>query len=365
MKILAVFGTRPEAIKLQPILKELNTRKINTEVCLTMQHKELVESVLNEFSIIANYKLDIKNRTINGVTSDIIRGVDEILKNNIYNLILIQGDTVSAFSAAIAAFANKIPIVHIEAGLRTYDIYNPYPEEFYRRSISLISEYNFATTKTAVKNLVKEGICKANINLVGNTVYDVLEQTYNEEFTHPELIWSSDCHLILLTTHRRENIPILSQIYRAINKITNEFNVKILFPIHLNPEVRKRAQKAFCNNPRVHLIEPMSTYDFHNIMARCYAILTDSGGIEEEALYFQKPTLVLRKKTERLEEIKHGSIKLIGVEEVKIYKEIKRLIEDKRFYKKMRVCRGNISLPGASYKICNIIEAILYKNERL
>lgn len=364
MKILTVFGTRPEAIKMQPILKEFKARGIDAEICVTSQHKELLEGVLNEFSIFPDYRLNIEANTITELSAEIMRGVSSIIAGNDYKLLLVLGDTVSAYGAAVAAFGHKIPIVHIEAGLRTYDVFNPYPEEFYRRSISIISEYNLATTNNAVKNLKKEGVCSANIELVGNTVYDVLDETYDKNYLHPELNWASGSRLILLTTHRRENIEQLSKIYRAINKITSTFNVKILFPMHPNPEVRKAAITAFSNNDRLHLSEPLSTYDFHNIMARCHAILTDSGGIEEEALYFHTPTLVLRKKTERTEELRLGTIKLIGNSESEVYQGVSELLINQRLYTKMKKSGSDIARPGASYKICNIIESILNKNKK-
>ena len=359
MKILTVFGTRPEAIKLYPVLIELNMRKIENEICVTSQQKDLLFDTLSSLNIEPKYTLE-KSAEINPaqVLGEMIKSLGGVMENGSYSLVLTQGDTASAYAAAVAAFNLKIPIGHIEAGLRTYDIYSPFPEEFYRVSIGKMAAYHFAPTKEAVKNLVSEGVRKEKIFFVGNTVYDTLDKIDSSSLTKKIADWVSEDRLLVLTTHRREGLSHLKKIYRAVNRITETEQVKILFPCHPNPIIKEAAKAAFSNNERVLILPPLKTADFRYILSHAYAVLTDSGGVEEEAAFYKIPTLVLREKTERTNELKSGALKLVGVEEERIFLETRNLLRKKRLYNKMKKANPDCIFTGASGKICDIIERI-------
>ena len=356
MKILTVLGTRPEAIKMYPIIKELKSRNTSSKICISAQHKELLYSVLREFSIKADYDLGIykKYKSLSEITCGVIMGITNILRRECPDIVLVHGDTTTAFSAATAAYYQKIPIAHIEAGLRTYDTENPFPEEFNRRGIDSISNLLFAPTETAVQNLISEHVEKKRIYLTGNTIYDIPKLLYKKDYTNSILDCSADTKLILLTTHRRENIPHLRSIYRAVIRLCSFEKVKVIFPIHPNPKIQKVAKEAFYNNDSIILTEPLKTVDFHNILARSNMVLTDSGGVQEEAMYYCKPTLILRNATERIEAVNSEYIKLVGTDENNIYNIAREFLNKKATCIKTNVNR-NIFKHGAAKRIADII----------
>lgn len=343
-KIMLVFGTRPEAIKMAPLVKELENRpNLKTIVCVTGQHREMLEQVLNIFQITPDYDLNIMKteQDLFDVTEAILKGMKGVLNKEKPNLVLVHGDTSTTFSTALACFYLKIPVGHVEAGLRTYNIFSPYPEEFNREAVSIIAKYNFAPTKMARQNLINEGKNAENIYVTGNTAIDALKTTVSKNYRNKELEWVGKNKLVLLTAHRRENLgqPMYS-MFKAIKRIVDETpDIRVIYPIHMNPVVRKIARDVFGDDNRIHIIEPLNVIDFHNFMARAFLILTDSGGIQEEAPSLGKPVLVLRDTTERPEGIKAGTLKLVGTDEERIYKEFKKLLDDKEEYEKMsRAC---------------------------
>lgn len=339
-KIMLVFGTRPEAIKMCPLVNELKTRsEIQVIVCVTGQHRQMLDQVLEVFHVIPDYDLSImKDRqTLFDVTTNILNRIKDVIEIVRPNVVLVHGDTSTTFVAALACFYLQIPVGHVEAGLRTYNIYSPYPEEFNRQAVSIISQYNFAPTELSMKNLLKEGKNPDAIFVTGNTAIDALKTTVREDYAHPELDWASDSRLIMITAHRRENIgEPMRHMFRAIRRVMDEHpDVKALYPIHMNPVVRETANAIFGNNDRIHIIEPLDVLDFHKFLARSFMILTDSGGIQEEAPSLGKPVLVMRETTERPEGIAAGTLKLVGTTEEVIYKNFKILLEDKTEYDKM------------------------------
>ncbi len=360
MRILSVFGTRPEAIKMYPIIKELELRNNASKICISGQHNELLHSVLREFSIKIDYDLKIHRRckSLEEITCCVVKGFSGILKVESPDIVLVHGDTTTAFAAAVAAYYQKIPIAHIEAGLRTHNTENPYPEEFNRRAIDSISDILFSPTREAIKNLLCERIDESKIHLTGNTIFDVAKLLYKKEYRHPILNSAPQTKLILLTTHRRENIPKLSYIYCAVKKLCSEENIRVIFPVHPNPKIRKTAKHILGGNNNILLTEPLKTVDFHNILARCYMVLTDSGGVQEEATYYGKPTLILRNATERIEAINTKTVKLVGTDENVIYNTAREMLNND-IYQNTSVSKS-ISKPGAAKKIVDII---LDKNE--
>lgn len=339
-KIMCVFGTRPEAIKMCPLVKELKKRSdVNVLTCVTGQHRQMLDSVLKVFGIVPEYDLNVMkpSQTLFDVTVGVLEKIKAILEKEMPDIVLVHGDTTTAFAASLACYYLNITVGHVEAGLRTGNIFSPYPEEFNRQAISIISQYNFAPTQAAADNLIYEGKKRSSIYITGNTVIDALKTTVKDDYRHPELEWSSDSRLIILTAHRRENIgENMENIFRAVNRVTECFeDIKIIYPIHLNPTIRKAASKFLLNNDKIHIIEPLDVIDFHNFMSRSYLILTDSGGIQEEAPSLGIPVLVMRETTERPEGVAAGTLKLIGTDENKIYNEVKKLIECESEYKKM------------------------------
>ncbi len=339
-KILLVFGTRPEAIKMCPLVNELKKRKsVETLVCVTGQHRQMLDQVLEAFSVIPDYDLSImkEKQTLFDVTANILNRIKSVLEEVKPDVVLVHGDTSTTFATALACFYLQIPVGHVEAGLRTYNIYSPFPEEFNRQAVGIIAKYNFAPTELSKLNLVREGKAEKTIYVTGNTAIDALHTTVKEEYIHPELEWAKDSRLIMLTAHRRENLgEPMRQMFRAIKRIVDEHDdLKVIYPIHMNPMVRQAATEIFGDDERFHIIEPLDVLDFHNFLSRSYLILTDSGGIQEEAPSLGKPVLVMRDTTERPEGIAAGTLKLVGTNEETIYKEFDRLLTNKTAYDAM------------------------------
>lgn len=339
-KIMLVFGTRPEAIKMCPLVNELKTRdNIETVVCVTGQHRQMLDAVLNAFQVVPDYDLSIMKdkQTLFDITTNILNGVKAVLEEVKPDVVLVHGDTSTTFVTALACFYLHIPVGHVEAGLRTYNLDSPFPEEFNRQAVGLVSKYNFAPTTNAKVNLLNEGKDPASIYVTGNTAIDALKTTVREEYSHPELEWAAGSKLIMITAHRRENLgEPMKNMFRAIRRVMDEHpNVKAIYPIHMNPVVRETADSILGGDERIHIIEPLDVLDFHNFLARSYLILTDSGGIQEEAPSLGKPVLVMRDTTERPEGIEAGTLKLVGTEEENIYKHFKLLLENEEKYAKM------------------------------
>lgn len=363
MTIIVIFGTRPEAIKMCPLILKLKMEtNIKCIVCLTGQHKEMLEQVMETFKIQADYNLSIMkdNQTLSWITTSILQKMDEIIEKEKPNLVLVHGDTTTSFSAALSAFYHSIPIGHVEAGLRTYDLNCPFPEEFNRQTIDILAKYYFTPTEETKKNLLKEKVDEKYIYVTGNTVIDALRTTINNEYTNSELEWVGKSRLILVTVHRRENLGLpMERIFAALKRIVEDNeDAKIIYPVHKNPAIRKLAKKYLGDNLRIHLIEPLDVFDFHNFMSRSFIILTDSGGIQEEAPALGKPVLVMRDKTERQEGVKAGTLKLVGTSESSIYYETSKLLRDKNYYESMSKAVNPYGDGHASEKIVEAIKEI-------
>lgn len=359
--VMLVFGTRPEAIKMCPLVNELKTRKnINTVVCVTGQHRQMLDQVLEAFGVVPDYDLSVMKdkQTLFDITTNILNRIKSVLEEVKPDVVLVHGDTSTTFVTALACFYLQIPVGHVEAGLRTYNIYSPYPEEFNRQAVSIISKYNFAPTELSKQNLLKEGKDPDSIYVTGNTAIDALKTTVRADYTHPELEWASGSRLIVITAHRRENLgEPMHHMFRAIRRIMDEHpDVKAIYPIHMNPVVRKAADEELGGCDRIHIIEPLEVLDFHNFLSRSYMILTDSGGIQEEAPSLGKPVLVMRDTTERPEGIKAGTLKLVGTNEDVIYKNFKQLLEDKDAYNAMAHASNPYGDGFACKKIADILE---------
>lgn len=359
--VMLVFGTRPEAIKMCPLVKELKNRKnIKTTVCVTGQHRQMLDSVLETFGVKPDYDLSVmKDRqTLFDITANILMKIKSVLEEVQPDVVLVHGDTSTTFVTALACFYMQIPVGHVEAGLRTYNIYSPYPEEFNRQAVSIISKYNFAPTARAKENLLKEGRDGEAIFITGNTAIDALSTTVREDYSHPELDWAADSRLIMLTAHRRENLgEPMHHMFRAIKRIIDEAPyIKVIYPIHMNPVVREAAAEILGDEERVHIIEPLDVLDFHNFLARSYMILTDSGGVQEEAPSLGKPVLVMRDTTERPEGIAAGTLKLVGTDEEFIYKTFRQILDDEEEYKKMSCASNPYGDGNASRRIADILE---------
>lgn len=362
-KVMLVFGTRPEAIKMCPLVNELKTREnIETIVCVTGQHRQMLDQVLEVFDVVPDYDLSImkEKQTLFDITTNILNDIRKVLEEVRPDIVLVHGDTSTTFVTALACFYLKIPVGHVEAGLRTYNIYSPYPEEFNRQAVGIISNYNFAPTEKAKENLIKEGKKKESIYVTGNTAIDALKTTVKKEYNHPELDWARGSRLILITAHRRENLgEPMKAMFKAILRVLKEHpDVKAIYPIHMNPVVREIADSILGKEERIHIIEPLEVIDFHNFLNQSYMILTDSGGIQEEAPSLGKPVLVMRDTTERPEGIEAGTLKLVGTEEENIYRNFKKLLEDEEKYKKM----SNASNPYGDGFACKRIADILVGN---
>lgn len=359
-KVMLVFGTRPEAIKMCPLVNELKTREnIKTVVAVTGQHKEMLDQVLSEFNVEPDYNLHIMrpNQTLNTITIDILSKMQDVLIAERPDLVLVHGDTSTSFVTALACFYQQIPVGHVEAGLRTYNIDSPYPEEFNRQAIGIVSRLNFAPTEIAKDNLLREGKDPNSIFVTGNTVIDALKTTVKKEYHNKDLDWAKGSRMILMTAHRRENIgePMVS-MFKGIRKILEEYkDVKLIYAIHKNPKVREIAYKAFEGLDNIRFIEPLDVMDFHNFMNASYMILTDSGGIQEEAPSMKKPVLVMRDTTERPEGVTAGTLKLVGTNSDVIYNEVKTLLDDETAYKGMQKGTNPYGDGFASVKITDII----------
>lgn len=337
---MLVFGTRPEAIKMCPLVNELKKRpQLKTIVCVTGQHRQMLDQVLEAFEVRPDYDLAImkERQTLFDVTISILEKIKDVLEKEQPDVVLVHGDTTTTFATALAAFYLQIPVGHVEAGLRTYNIYSPYPEEFNRQATGIVSKFNFAPTEKSRQNLLQEGKAEETIFVTGNTAIDALKTTVRQEYTHPELEWAEGSRLIMLTAHRRENLgEPLHHMFRAIKRIVDETpDIKVIYPIHMNPVVRRAAKEILGDDEKIHIIEPLDVLDFHNFLSRSYLILTDSGGIQEEAPSLGKPVLVMRDTTERPEGIAAGTLKLVGTDENTIYQEFKHLLTDEKAYKEM------------------------------
>ena len=359
--VMLVFGTRPEAIKMCPLVKELKSRpNLNTVVCVSGQHRQMLDQVLETFEVVPDYDLSIMKdkQTLFDVTTNILERIKAVLEEVRPDVVLVHGDTSTTFVTALACFYLQIPVGHVEAGLRTYNLYSPYPEEFNRQAVGIIAKYNFSPTDTARQNLVNEGKNPDTIYVTGNTAIDALKTTVRAEYSHPELDWAADSRLILLTAHRRENLgQPMRQMFRAIKRVVDEQkDLKVIYPIHMNPLVRQTADEVFGNDPRFHIIEPLDVLHFHNFMARSHLILTDSGGIQEEAPSLGKPVLVMRDTTERPEGVAAGTLKLVGTDEETIYQEMTRLLTDSAAYEAMSHASNPYGDGFASRRIADILE---------
>lgn len=361
IKVMSIFGTRPEAIKMAPLVKELERRKkIESIVCVTAQHRQMLDQVLETFNIKPDYDLNImkQGQSLSEITSRALTGLESVIKDVKPDIVLVHGDTTTTFAGALAAFYNQVAIGHVEAGLRTYDKYSPFPEEMNRQMVDCMTDLYFAPTTVSKENLLKEDIQEEKIFVTGNTVIDAMSTTVKNDYTHPELEWiKPNEKMILLTAHRRENLgEPMRHIFKAIRRIVDEFDdVKVIYPIHLNPLVRSVANEVFAGCDKVKLIEPLEVFDFHNFQNKSYIILTDSGGIQEEAPSLGKPVLVLRDTTERPEGISAGTLKLVGTNEETIYNETKKLLTDNKEYEKMSHASNPYGDGHASERIVDAI----------
>lgn len=363
-KIMLVFGTRPEAIKMCPLVNELKTRdNVDTIVCVTGQHRQMLDQVLEAFQVVPDYDLSImkEKQTLFDITTNILNRIKAVLEEVRPDVVLVHGDTSTTFVTALACFYLQIPVGHVEAGLRTYNIYSPYPEEFNRQAVSVISRYHFAPTELSKQNLLNEGKKAECIYVTGNTAIDALKTTVREDYTHPELDWAAGSRLILITAHRRENLgEPMKHMFRAIRQCLKEHpDVKAIYPIHMNPLVRQTADEILGGEDRIHIIEPLEVLDFHNFLARSYLILTDSGGIQEEAPSLGKPVLVMRDTTERPEGIAAGTLKLVGTDEEMIYRNFTQLLDDSDAYAAMSSASNPYGDGTACRRIADILTASL------
>ena len=361
IRVMSIFGTRPEAIKMAPLVKEMEKREeIESIVCVTAQHREMLDQVLNTFDIHPDYDLNMmkQGQTLVDITRGALTGVDEIIKEAKPHIVLVHGDTSTTFAGALAAFYNQVAIGHVEAGLRTYNKYSPYPEEMNRQMVDCMTDMYFAPTQVSRDNLLKENRDPEKIYVTGNTAIDAMKTTVKENYAHPELDWLKEGEkLILLTAHRRENLgEPMRNIFRGIRKVLEEVpDIKVIYPIHKNPLVRAAADEVFAGCDRVKLIEPLEVFDFHNFQNLSYLILSDSGGIQEEAPSLGKPVLVLRDTTERPEGIDTGTLKLVGTDADTIYRETMRLLTDRAEYERMSRASNPYGDGHASERIADAI----------
>lgn len=360
-KVMVVFGTRPEAIKMCPLVNELKSRKnLETVVCVTGQHRQMLDQVLKAFDVEPEYDLSIMKdkQTLFDVTANILLKIKEVLEEVKPDVVLVHGDTSTTFTTALACFYMQIPVGHVEAGLRTYNIYSPYPEEFNRQAVGILAQFNFAPTEISKNNLLQEGKKAETIYVTGNTAIDALKTTVREDYTNEYLDWAKDSRLIMLTAHRRENLgEPMHNMFRAIKRIVDETpDIKVIYPIHMNPVVRKAADEELGNDDRIKIIEPLDVLDFHNFLSRSYLILTDSGGIQEEAPSLGKPVLVMRDTTERPEGIAAGTLKLVGTNEETIYNQFRILLDNKEEYDKMSMASNPYGDGFACKRIADILE---------
>lgn len=365
-KVMLVFGTRPEAIKMCPLVNELKTRNgIQTVVCVTAQHRQMLDQVLATFNVVPDYDLNImKDRqTLFDITTNILNGIKEVLEKEKPDVVLVHGDTSTTFVTALACFYLQIPVGHVEAGLRTYNIYSPYPEEFNRQAVGIVSAYNFSPTQLAADHLIQEGKNHDTIYITGNSVIDAMQHTVKEDYTHPELDWVGDSKLIFITAHRRENLgQPMHNMFRAIRRVLDEHpDCKAVYPIHMNPVVRQAAEEELGDCKQIHIIEPVEVFDCHNFEARSYLCLTDSGGIQEECPSYGVPVLVMRDTTERPEGVEAGTLKLVGTNEEVIYNAFTELLDNKEAYEKMSKACNPYGDGQACKRIADILEFGTYE----
>lgn len=365
-KVMLVFGTRPEAIKMCPLVKELKKRKnIKTIVCVTAQHRQMLDQVLETFEIVPDYDLDImkERQTLFDITTGVLNGIHDVLEEEKPDLVLVHGDTSTTFVTALACFYLQIPVGHVEAGLRTYNVLSPYPEEFNRQAVGSIAQYNFAPTVKSKENLIREKKNPESIFVTGNTVIDAMNHTVKSDYTHPELDWVGDDKLIFITAHRRENLgQPMHNMFRAIRRVLDEHpECKAIYPIHMNPVVREAAEQELGDCKQIHIIEPIEVFDCHNFEARSFLCLTDSGGIQEECPSFGVPVLVMRDTTERPEGVDAGTLRLVGTDEETIYNNFKELLENKESYEKMSHACNPYGDGHACERIADIIEGKEYQ----
>lgn len=369
-KVLVIFGTRPEAIKMAPVIKELQKRPntFDTVVVTTGQHKEMLVPILETFEIKPDYDLDImkKSQTLGDITISILKKLDPIIKSEKPDVVLVHGDTTTTFAAGLAAFYNQVKIGHVEAGLRTWDLTSPFPEEMNRQSVDVLSDFYFAPTSLSKSNLEKENHSNNKIYVTGNTAIDALKYTVSDDYTN-NVIDKLDKNkkTILITMHRRENIgKPMENVFRAVNKVLDEHkDLQFVFPVHKNPAVRNIVDKYLKGNDRVHLVEPMDVIDFHNVIKKCYLVMTDSGGVQEEAPSLHTPVLVLRTETERPEGVQAGTLKIVGTDEAVVEKEIENLLNNEEEYKRMSDAKNPYGDGNASVRIADVLEEHL-KNGR-
>ena len=364
-KVLLVFGTRPEAIKMCPLVNELKTRLgIETKVCVTGQHRQMLDQVLNTFNVVPDYDLSIMKdkQTLFDITTAILEKIKAVLVKEKPDIVLVHGDTSTTFVTALACFYLQIPVGHVEAGLRTHNIYSPYPEEFNRQAVGIISRYNFAPTALAANNLITEGKDPSTVYITGNTVIDAMQHTVKDDYSHPELDWVGADKLIFITAHRRENLgEPMHNMFRAIRRVLDEHpDCKAVYPIHMNPVVRQAADEELGDCDRIHIIEPIEVFDCHNFEARCHLCLTDSGGIQEECPSYGRPVLVMRDTTERPEGVDAGTLRLVGTNEETIYTTFKELLENGEEYNKMSHACNPYGDGKACKRIADILETGVY-----
>lgn len=360
MKVILIFGTRPEAIKMAPLYKELKSRpSINTKLIITAQHRQMLDQVLKTFDIRADYDLNImrQGQTLSDITARVLQELSEIIEKEKPDIILVHGDTTTTFAGALSAFYHQIKIGHVEAGLRTNNKYSPFPEEINRAFVGLVADFHFAPTELSKQNLIKENKPLNSIFVTGNTGIDALKTTVRKDYYHPLFDWIGKDRLVLLTAHRRENLgDSMRNMFRGIKRAIEQFqDVKVIYPVHLNPKVIEVANEIFANHPRIKLIEPMDVLDFHNFIQKSYLILSDSGGIQEEASALGKPLLVLRDTTERPEGVQAGTLRLVGTNEISIYENTYHLLSDKEAYKKMSNAKNPFGNGNSSKYIVDIL----------
>ncbi len=366
MRILICFGTRPECIKCAPLILEMKKRAgLDVIVCVTAQHRQMLDQVLDTFGIVPDYDLNIMRdrQTLFDITTRVLDGIKGVLEKEHPDLVLVHGDTSTTFVTALAAFYLQIPVGHVEAGLRTYSIYSPYPEEFNREAVGIIAQYNFAPTPLSAENLRREGKKEETIFITGNTVIDAMRHTVRDDYTHPELDWVGDGKLIFITAHRRESLGApMHHMFKAIRRVLDEHpECKAVYPIHMNPVVRKAAEEELSGCENIHIIEPIEVFDCHNFEARCYLCLTDSGGIQEECPSYGKPVLVMRDTTERPEGIDAGTLRLVGTDEETIYEAFSELLDNKEAYEKMAHAVNPYGDGHACERIADILEKGIYE----
>lgn len=364
-KIMLVFGTRPEAIKMCPLVNELKKRNSSkTIVCVTGQHRQMLDQVLSTFEVVPDYDLSVMrdNQTLFDITTNILNSIKDVLEKEHPDVVLVHGDTSTTFVTALACFYLQIPVGHVEAGLRTYNIYSPFPEEFNRQAVSIVSQYNFAPTSLSCNNLIREGKNPDSIYVTGNTVIDAMQHTVKKDYTHPELDWVGDSKMIFITAHRRENLgEPMHNMFRAIRRVLDEHpDVKAVYPIHMNPLVREAADKELGDCDQIHIIEPIEVFDCHNFEARSFLCLTDSGGIQEECPSYGVPVLVMRDTTERPEGVEAGTLKLVGTSEEVIYEWFTKLLDDPEEYNKMAHAANPYGDGHACERIADILEGKEY-----